>query len=92
MDSKKRDDHNSSSRTCYADFLHEDGVPVQDLYLLDSLLLLMVDHKNGGWAELEKRYNATWRVMRRLRQAFESGEMERITLSLADYFRETPST
>ena len=76
---------------CYADILHDDGEPVQDLYLLDSLLLLMVDHDKGGWAELEKRYNATWRAIRRLRQAFESGEMERITMSLAEYFRDTPS-
>ena len=60
-----------------------------DLYLIDRLLHMMVDHQNGGWEELERRYNATATAMQRLRLAFESGEMERIGLGLADYFRST---
>jgi hypothetical protein len=79
------------SPTDHTLFLHDDGTPVSDLYLINSLLLIMVDHKNGGWAELESRYYATWRAMKRLRQAFESGEAGLITASLADYFTSTQS-
>lgn len=72
--------------------MHDDGTPTSDLYLIDRLLHMMIDHQNGGWQELEHRYNATATAMQRLRLAFESGEMERIGLGLADYFRSTPTT
>jgi hypothetical protein len=70
---------------------HDDGTPMSDLYLIDCLLHMMVDHQKGGWEELEQRYNATANAMHRLRLAFESGEMQRIGLGLADYFRSTPT-
>ena len=72
--------------------MHDDGTPASDLYLIDRLLHMMIDHQNGGWQELEHRYNATATAMQRLRLALESGEMERIGLGLADYFRSTPTT
>ena len=69
---------------------HDDGEPIQDLYLINTLLSLMVDRQKG-WSELEQRYNGTARALHRLRLAFESGEMTQISLDLADYFRETPT-
>jgi len=68
--------------------VHDGGEPVQDLYLLNNLIVIMVDHRLG-FAELENRYHSTRQAMSRLRSAFESGEMTRINLGLANYFRET---
>jgi hypothetical protein len=63
---------------------------VSDLEIIDRLLHMMVDHQKGGWAELEQRYNITEDAMRRLRLAYQSGEMRVIGLGLAQYFKSTP--
>jgi hypothetical protein len=70
---------------------YEDGTPISDLDLIAGLLHMMVDHQKGSWQELEFRYNSTEKAMYRLRLAFESGEIQVITVSLANYFRDTPS-
>lgn len=69
---------------------HDDGTKMQDLYLLDTVLCLML--KDSDWAELEQRYFGTQQAIKRLREAFESGEMKILTQSLANYFRTTGST
>ena len=63
---------------------------MSELEIIDRLLHMMVDHQKGGWAELEQRYNITEDAMRRLRLAYQSGEMRVIALGLAQYFDSTP--
>lgn len=58
-----------------------------DLKLIDELL---VDMRRTGetYSQLERRSSVTRDAMQRLREAWKSGEMESITLSLALYFKD----
>lgn len=58
---------------------------MDDLKLIDELLVLM-KRPDQSWEEFENSYNITQEAMARLRNAYLSGEMERITASLAIYF------
>lgn len=60
-----------------------------DLKIIDELLCMMIER--GTWADLERKYNITETAMQRLREAWASGEMSEITLSLSNYFEETAS-
>ena len=60
-----------------------------DLKMVDELLCLMKQQNNLTWAELERFTNTSHQAMQRLRQAWKNGEMEIITLGLANYFEET---
>ena len=64
---------------------------MSDLYLIDRLLHLMVDHERGGWRELEDRFSATSMAITRLRVAMRNGEMKQIGAGLAEYLRTTES-
>lgn len=59
-----------------------------DLKLLDELLIDYKTARGLNFADLEGGHgsNLTVRIMRRLREAWQGGEMEAITLALADYF------
>ena len=76
-------------RPCYVAPCHIDGRPMQDLYLLNEVLMLLL---NGvDWEELENRYNSTGYAIARLRNAYEAGVLHTLNLSLANYFDRTGS-
>lgn len=59
-----------------------------DLKLIDELLCDMKGmHTGTSWEDIEEFSSVTRRAMRRLREAYSSGEMTVITLGLANYFR-----
>lgn len=55
-----------------------------DLKLIDELLVSLRDGRT--WQEVERDSYIARQAITRLRQAWKSGEMPMITLSLADYF------
>lgn len=59
-----------------------------DLKIIDELLLDYKDEAHLTWKELESYSNLTSYAMNRLREAWKNNEMESITLSLANYFRD----
>jgi len=62
-------------------------VTLTDLKIIDELLVLMKP-LGRSWDEFERSYSIVNAAMERLRIAYLSGEMQEITLSLANYFRE----
>jgi len=62
-----------------------------DLKLIDELLCDLKDRIEPPryWERVETHSSATRKAMARLRQAWASGEMPVITLSLEEYFRLT---
>ena len=57
-----------------------------DLKLIDELLCLYVKRTYRTWEDVENHSNIPKECMARLRQAWESGEMEQITFGLSGYF------
>lgn len=60
-----------------------------DLKFIDELLCEIRSIAGMSWYGMENYSNLTRRAMIRLREAYTSGQMPLITLSLADYFKET---
>lgn len=66
--------------------IRSNPAPASDLKLLDELLCSF-KHPRKGWEEIEKSgYHAEKQAIKRLREAWGSGEMKEITLSLGNYF------
>lgn len=57
-----------------------------DLKIIDELLCLIMVSKDWNPGELEQSYYITRTAMDRLRSAWKSGEMESLTVVLANYF------
>lgn len=56
-----------------------------DLKIIDELLCIMKP-LGKSWADFENEYHIVRRAMNRLKDAYRSGEMPAITLSLAKHF------
>lgn len=64
---------------------------MSDLKLIDELLCDLRAVYGLSWAEMESHSSITRAAMRRLREAWTSGEMPVITLGIANHFRATKS-
>ena len=62
--------------------------PYSDLELIDELLVDLRTELNVSWDALERHSSVTYAAIRRLREAYASGEMSVISLGLARYLEE----
>lgn len=60
---------------------------LSDLKIIDELLCDLKQHLNLRWEDLESYNNICNYSMNRLRIAWKNREIERITMGLAEYFR-----
>lgn len=64
---------------------------MDSLKMIDELLCLLKQRDGLSWETMEEKGFLICRdAIAKLRQAWKDGEMDRITLSLAEYFKKVP--
>ena len=61
----------------------------KNLHLIEDLLVLMKGQRNlETWSEVERFSHTTFQAVQRLRKAWNEHEIDIVTLSLANHFKE----